>query len=152
MAGVLEGNSPPTDWHGVVIISGSSAPSLPQFLSRRGSFRPPVVKIATYHPVRPRQRGCITSLSLRPEQPQPANHFKLQPTIPLRGEAQGSSVGHFFEKCVLWSPTPQNLSPVQRFWCPSAACCVENPHLFSLCKLAINMEMIQPSQCYNFLF
>lgn len=71
--GVLDGNFPPTDWHGVVIVSGATASSLPQFLSRRGRIRAPVVKIITSCPVRPHLRGCITLLSLCSEEP---HHFK----------------------------------------------------------------------------
>lgn len=69
--GVLDGNFPATDWHGVVIVSGAS--SLPQFLSRRGRIRAPVVKITTSCPVRPHLRGCITLLSFCSEEP---HHFK----------------------------------------------------------------------------
>lgn len=107
--GVLEGNSPPTDWHGVVIISGASAPSLPQFLSRRGSSRPPVVKDITYHPVRPCRRGCITFChSAQSSHSLPIT--QVQPTSLLHGEAQWCTVRiarplNFFTPSTCWSDT-----------------------------------------------
>lgn len=108
LPGVLDGNFPPADWHGVVIVSGATFSSLPQFLSRRGRIRAPVVK--NHNLLSKSVYICITVLSLCSEEPQHSTP-KFCPdslyTVTLQGPQWDTSVSP-------WSPTSWNLSSPQR--------------------------------------